>query len=172
MKFKRDLDEWRGGGAGGTWPRRMQTTLIGELSEGQQCRLIYAMICMQKPNMLLLDEPTNHLDLECIDTLADAIKAYNGASRSYISCRTTSGSSTRWPEQIWVCEDKGVKLWNKDIPPAYRNTSRKRLSREARRRRSNQKTRSPPGFDHGRKRFCADASRFASAPSLFIPTLT
>ena len=43
---------------------KMQTTLIGELSEGQQSRLVFAMICMQKPNMLLLDEPTNHLDLE------------------------------------------------------------------------------------------------------------
>ena len=78
MTFKRDLDEWRGYLGRYGVSGRQQTTLIGELSEGQQCRLIYAMICMQKPNMLLLDEPTNHLDLECIDTLADAINAYNG----------------------------------------------------------------------------------------------
>ena len=36
------------------------------------------MICMQRPNLLLLDEPTNHLDIESIDTLAEAIKAFNG----------------------------------------------------------------------------------------------
>ena len=57
---------------------KQQTTLIGELSEGQQSRLVFAMICMGKPNLLLLDEPTNHLDLEAIDALAEAIKVYNG----------------------------------------------------------------------------------------------
>ncbi len=56
----------------------MQTTKIGELSEGQKSRLVFGMICMQRPNLLLLDEPTNHLDLESIDVLADAIKAYKG----------------------------------------------------------------------------------------------
>lgn len=39
---------------------------------------MFAMICMQRPNLLLLDEPTNHLDLESIDALADAIKAFKG----------------------------------------------------------------------------------------------
>ena len=56
----------------------MQTTKIAELSEGQKSRLVFGMICMQRPNLLLLDEPTNHLDLESIDALADAIKAYKG----------------------------------------------------------------------------------------------
>ncbi len=55
-----------------------QTTKIGELSEGQKSRLVFGMICMQRPNLLLLDEPTNHLDLESIDALADAIKQYKG----------------------------------------------------------------------------------------------
>ncbi len=56
----------------------MQTTKIGQLSEGQKSRLVFAMICMQRPNLLLLDEPTNHLDIESIDALAEAIKAFNG----------------------------------------------------------------------------------------------
>lgn len=56
----------------------MQTTKIGQLSEGQKSRLVFGMICMQRPNLLLLDEPTNHLDIESIDALAEAIKAYNG----------------------------------------------------------------------------------------------
>lgn len=51
---------------------------IGQLSEGQKSRLVFAMICMGKPNMLLLDEPTNHLDIEAIDALAEAIKGYKG----------------------------------------------------------------------------------------------
>jgi ATPase subunit of ABC transporter with duplicated ATPase domains len=54
----------------------MQTTQIKLLSEGQKSRLIFAVICMARPNLLLLDEPTNHLDIEAIDALAEAIKRY------------------------------------------------------------------------------------------------
>lgn len=57
---------------------KMQTTRIGELSDGQQSRLVFAMICMKNPNLLLLDEPTNHLDIEAIDSLAEAIKGFKG----------------------------------------------------------------------------------------------
>ena len=57
---------------------KMQTTKIGELSDGQQSRLVFAMICMKNPNLLLLDEPTNHLDIEAIDSLAEAIKGFKG----------------------------------------------------------------------------------------------
>ena len=38
-----------------------QASKIGELSDGVKSRLVFAMICMARPNMLLLDEPTNHL---------------------------------------------------------------------------------------------------------------
>jgi len=40
---------------------RAQSSKIGELSDGVKSRLVFAMICMARPNMLLLDEPTNHL---------------------------------------------------------------------------------------------------------------
>ena len=55
-----------------------QTSKIGELSDGIKSRLVFGMICMARPNMLLLDEPTNHLDIECIDSLAEAIKRFQG----------------------------------------------------------------------------------------------
>ena len=124
MKFKRDLDEWRAYLGSHGVSGRMQTTLIGELSEGQQCRLIYAMICMQKPNMLLLDEPTNHLDLECIDSLADAINAYNGG---VVLVSHDFRLIDQVAEQIWVCEDKGVDCGTK-TSARTRSTSRSRLS--------------------------------------------
>ena len=112
MTFKRDLDEWRGYLGRYGVSGRQQTTLIGELSEGQQCRLIYAMICMQKPNMLLLDEPTNHLDLECIDTLADAINAYNGG---VVLVSHDFRLIDQVASEIWVCENGGVTVWKDDI---------------------------------------------------------
>jgi len=110
--FKRDLDEWRAYLGRYGVSGKQQVTLIGELSEGQQCRLIYAMICMQTPNLLLLDEPTNHLDLECIDTLADAINAYDGG---VVLVSHDFRLIDQVAKQIWVCEDKTVRLWPKDI---------------------------------------------------------
>ena len=37
------------GGAGGT--------TVGGTAPGQQSRIVFAMICLKKPNLLLLDEP-------------------------------------------------------------------------------------------------------------------
>jgi ATP-binding cassette subfamily F protein 2 len=125
--FKRDLDEWRGYLGRYGVSGKQQTTLIGELSEGQQCRLIYAMICMQKPNMLLLDEPTNHLDLDCIDTLADAINAYDGG---VVLVSHDFRLIDQVAKQIWVCEDKTVRLWKDDIR-AYKKHLTVKAEKEA-----------------------------------------
>ncbi|HSC85936.1 MAG TPA: ABC-F family ATP-binding cassette domain-containing protein [Polyangiaceae bacterium] len=51
---------------------------VTSLSGGEAARLVFTRILVQKPNVLILDEPTNHLDLETIETLADALAAYEG----------------------------------------------------------------------------------------------
>ena len=71
LTFKREVDEWRAFLGKYGCSGKMQTMKIGQLSEGQKSRLVFAMICMSKPNLLLLDEPTNHLDLEAIDALGE-----------------------------------------------------------------------------------------------------
>lgn len=82
------------------------------MSEGQKSRIVFAMICMQKPNLLLLDEPTNHLDIEAIDSLAEAIKKFDGG---LVLVSHDFRLIDQVAEQIWVCEDKKVYPWKDDI---------------------------------------------------------
>src|SRR5580693_113880 len=48
------------------------------LSGGEQARLIFCKLMLQKPNVLVFDEPTNHLDLEAINALNIALQKYPG----------------------------------------------------------------------------------------------
>lgn len=50
--------------------------LVGDLSGGQQARLLLAKALIQKPDILLLDEPTNNLDKEGIDHLIEFLIMY------------------------------------------------------------------------------------------------
>ena len=50
--------------------------LVGELSGGQQARLLLANALIQKPDILLLDEPTNNLDKAGIDHLIEFLVMY------------------------------------------------------------------------------------------------
>ena len=53
--FERSEEEWRGFIGRYGISGKMQNTKIKMLSDGQQSRIVFAMICMKKPNMLLLD---------------------------------------------------------------------------------------------------------------------
>ncbi|WP_263411162.1 ABC-F family ATP-binding cassette domain-containing protein [Terriglobus tenax] len=48
------------------------------LSGGEQARLIFCKLMLQKPNILIFDEPTNHLDLESINALNQALQKFEG----------------------------------------------------------------------------------------------
>ncbi|KAK9825404.1 hypothetical protein WJX81_001288 [Elliptochloris bilobata] len=122
--FKRELDEWRAyvGRFGITG--RMQTSKIGELSDGIKSRLVFAMICMARPNMLLLDEPTNHLDIECIDSLAEAIKRFKGG---LVLVSHDFRLIDQVAEEIWVCDKKTITTWKGDIR-AYKQKLAKGLN--------------------------------------------
>lgn len=48
------------------------------LSGGEQGRMLFGKLMLQNPNILLMDEPTNHLDMESIESLNQALEAYEG----------------------------------------------------------------------------------------------
>jgi len=48
------------------------------LSGGEQGRMLFGKLMMQKPNILVMDEPTNHLDMESIESLNMALEMYPG----------------------------------------------------------------------------------------------
>ncbi|MCH1919064.1 ABC-F family ATPase [Shewanella sp. A3A] len=48
------------------------------LSGGEQGRMIFGKLMLQKPNILVMDEPTNHLDMESIESLNNALEGYEG----------------------------------------------------------------------------------------------
>lgn len=47
-------------------------------SDGLRTRLVFAEIALMRPHILLLDEPTNHASMEMIDSMARAIKQFQG----------------------------------------------------------------------------------------------
>ncbi|MEY4718583.1 MAG: hypothetical protein RL563_1201, partial [Pseudomonadota bacterium] len=48
------------------------------LSGGEQGRMLFGKLMLQKANVMILDEPTNHLDMESIESLNTALENYPG----------------------------------------------------------------------------------------------
>jgi ATPase subunit of ABC transporter with duplicated ATPase domains len=48
------------------------------ISGGEQGRMLFGKLMLQKPNIMLMDEPTNHLDMESIESLNTALENYPG----------------------------------------------------------------------------------------------
>uniref|UniRef100_A0A093UZL0 ABC transporter ATP-binding protein ARB1 n=1 Tax=Talaromyces marneffei PM1 TaxID=1077442 RepID=A0A093UZL0_TALMA len=100
-----------------------QTALMGTLSEGQKSRIVFALLAIESPNMLLLDEPTNGLDIPTIDSLADAINAFNGG---VVVVSHDFRLLDKIAKDILVCEHKTVRRWDGPIGE-YKNYLRKKM---------------------------------------------
>lgn len=48
------------------------------ISGGEQGRMLFGKMMLQRPNILIMDEPTNHLDMESIESLNLALENYEG----------------------------------------------------------------------------------------------
>lgn len=51
---------------------------VSVISGGEQGRMLFGKLILQRPNIMLLDEPTNHLDMESIESLNLALDNYEG----------------------------------------------------------------------------------------------
>ncbi len=51
---------------------------VNVISGGEQGRMLFGRLMLQKPNILVMDEPTNHLDMESIESLNLALEQYPG----------------------------------------------------------------------------------------------
>lgn len=100
-----------------------QTALMGTLSEGQKSRIVFALLAIESPNMLLLDEPTNGLDIPTIDSLADAINAFNGG---VVVVSHDFRLLDKIAKDIMVCEHKTIRRWDGSIGE-YKNHLRKHM---------------------------------------------
>ena len=54
------------------------TKSVKVLSGGEQGRMLFGKLMLQRKNILLMDEPTNHLDMESIESLNLALENYPG----------------------------------------------------------------------------------------------
>ncbi|WP_336366154.1 ABC-F family ATPase [Marinobacter sp. C2H3] len=65
------------------------------ISGGEQGRMLFGKLILQKPNVMLMDEPTNHLDMESIEALNLALENYPGTlifvshDRAFVSSLAT-----------------------------------------------------------------------------------
>jgi len=104
----------------------LQTRKIETFSDGIKSRLIFVLMSLVNPHVLLLDEPTNHLDMQCIDALADALKAFEGG---VVLVSHDFRLIDQVAKEIWVC-DKGVSTWKGDIQ-AYKHHLAKEMKKQA-----------------------------------------
>ncbi|PHT35189.1 hypothetical protein CQW23_26989 [Capsicum baccatum] len=91
---------------------KAQVMAMKNLSDGQRSRVIFAWLAYRVPHMLLLDEPTNHLDIETIDSLAEALNAWDGGM---VLVSHDFRLINQVAHEIWVCENQAVTRWEGDI---------------------------------------------------------
>jgi ATP-binding cassette subfamily F protein uup len=124
-----------------TWAQRFSFekeqlySKVGELSGGEQSRLLLALVMSQPTDVLLLDEPTNDLDMFAIEALDEALVAFEGAvvvishDRFLIDSVCTDvlgfteygkatlyGSFSQWENAVEIQSKPNVKTQKKNAP--------------------------------------------------------
>ena len=102
------------------FPYEKTSTLIGHLSGGEKSRLLFCLICSQSPNLIILDEPTNHLDVETRESLANAMKEYQG---SIILVSHDSDLHAQTMQQFWLVDHGSAQIYRRGLAHYQRQLS-------------------------------------------------
>jgi len=105
------LEEWRSVVGNYGIPKDLHLEPISKLSDGLKTRLVFCEISLSNPHLLLFDEPTNAADMEMIDSMADAINAFNGG---VMVISHDFRLLDKVAEEIWVV-DHGLKVFDGNI---------------------------------------------------------
>jgi ATP-binding cassette subfamily F protein 3 len=91
-------------------------TKVANLSGGEKARLLFALMCADKPQLLLLDEPTNHLDIASREALVQAINEFPGA---IVIVSHDPHVVELTADRLWLVADGTVRPFDGDMD-AYR----------------------------------------------------
>jgi ATP-binding cassette, subfamily F, member 3 len=87
-------------------------TLVADLSGGEKARLLFALMCLDKPHVLLLDEPTNHLDVDSRESLVHALNDFRGA---VILVSHDPHLIEMVCDRLWLVDGGSCKTWDGDL---------------------------------------------------------
>ena len=128
-KKKMDITDWRAQlGIYGISGKR-QTLPMLTMSPGFRARVVFCMMSLRNPQMLLLDEPTNPLDMDMIDSLALAMKNFEGG---VVLVSHDFRLLEQVADTIWVCDEKKITPWTSTIQ-GYKNHLRKQMAADVKR---------------------------------------
>ena len=85
---------------------------IATLSGGEKARLLFALMCMDNPQLIILDEPTNHLDIDSREALVRAINAFDGA---VILITHDPHLVDMVADRLWLVRNGGVETFEGDL---------------------------------------------------------
>ncbi len=81
---------------------------IRVLSGGEKARVALAKTIIQESNFLMLDEPTNHLDINSVESLVNALNAYEG---TFVVVSHDRFFIQKTATVIWEIEDKKIRVF-------------------------------------------------------------
>lgn len=91
---------------------QQQVQIMDQLSAGQKARVVFAIICYEKPHLLMMDEPTNPLDMESIDALARCLNKFKGG---VIMISHDMRLISQCAQEIYICDHKKITKYRGDI---------------------------------------------------------
>lgn len=129
----------------------MQSQVMNQLSAGQKARIVFAIICHEKPHLLLLDErelflacfpfvfsclltrfplfvATNPLDMESIDALARCLQKFQGG---VVVISHDMRLVSQVAEEIYICDQKKITKYKGDIMDFKMHTQKENTKRLA-----------------------------------------